>query len=265
MSTISLKSILYPAIILSLISFTGCEKDKPLPNPVPQDTTGTLELEVLATMNGAPMEAFTIFENVNGQRAIIEEFKFYLGELSLKNASDTEVAIKDVAFFDLLNNKNKLAVKLPEGNYSHLKFYAGVPDALNGTNNPDFTASVYGQDHPLSIFNGMYWTWATGYIFLKVEGKIDTSATQNQTPLRNYFYHVGTQAFYAVKEFPNTNFEIKRGETKKILLRLEYNDLFSNDFETINMATESFTHTTDNISLAQRVFSNFLNGLQLEP
>lgn len=253
------------AIACMTLFLHSCEKDLPIPPPETEDTEGFMELIFDAQMNGAPVEGYTIFENVNGQRATIESFKFYLGEFSLKNEKNEDVKLKDIAFFDLLNGKNTLRIKLPKGNYRHLKFYAGVPDELNGTNNPNFSASIYGHDHPLSIFNGMYWTWATGYIFLKIEGKIDTSAAQNQTPLSNYFYHIGLQEFYTLKEFPAATFEIKPGMTTKVHISMEYNDFFRNENETINMAEQSFTHTTDNIQLAQKIFSNFVNSMKLTP
>lgn len=247
------------------VLFHSCEKDKPLPTPVVEETDGFIEFEFNAKMNGAPVEGYTIFENVNGQRATIEKFRFYLGEFSLLNEQNEEVKLRDVAFFDLLEGQNTLKIKLPKGNYSDLKFYAGVPDEMNGTNNPNFSAAIYGQDHPLSIFNGMYWTWATGYIFLKIEGKIDTSAAQNQTPLRNYFYHVGMQEFYELKDFPGSTFEIKAGETTKVRISMEYNDFFRGENENINMAVQSFTHTTDNMQLARKIFSNFVQSMELAP
>jgi len=251
-------------LFVFVIFISSCKKDEPIPVPIIDGLSGTFELEIKATMNGAPVIAYAPFTNVNQHRATIEDFRFYLGTFTLKNASAAEVQIKDVAYFDLLNGKNKLSIKLPEGDYTDLSFYVGVPDALNGTNNPDFTASVYGQDHPLSLFNAMYWTWASGYIFLKVEGKIDTSATQDQAFDRNYFYHVGLQDYFLPKHFPGSQIKIKKGETTKLVLKIEYNDLFRNSEETINMAVNSFTHTTDNAVLAEKVIENFRDALLLE-
>ncbi|MFN4122148.1 MAG: MbnP family protein [Flavobacteriales bacterium] len=254
------------AVFISLaFLINSCEKDKPLPQPVIEETDGFIELEFIGKMNGLPLQGYTVFENANGQRSTIENFKFYLGEISLRNEQNEVVKLRDVAFFDMLNGKNSMRVKLPQGIYSHLNYHVGVPDEMNGTNNPTFSAAVYEQEHPLSIFNGMYWTWATGYIFLKIEGKIDTSSAQNQTPLRNYFYHVGMQEFYELKDFPGSTFEIKAGETTKVRISMEYNDFFRNDNETIDMAVQSFTHTTDNIQLARKIFSNFLQSMELAP
>ena len=36
----------------------------------------------------------------------------------------------------------------------------------------------------------MYWTWNSGYIFLKMEGKYD-DRTDTISTASNYFYHIG--------------------------------------------------------------------------
>jgi len=251
--------------LIVLLTFNSCKKDDPINEPIiVEDKSGTFEIEINATMNGEPVQGFTPFTNVNNHRATIEDFKFYLGAFKLKNPQGVSIDISGVAFFDLLNNVNSVKIKLPEGDYADLSFFVGVPDELNGTSNPDFSASIYNQEHPLSIFNGMYWTWSTGYIFLKVEGKIDTSATQNQDFNRNYFYHVGLQNNFLPKEFPGTEIKINKGKTTKLVFKFEYNDLFRNPTDTINMAVNSFTHTTDNMELAEKVITNFSDALTLE-
>jgi len=251
--------------LIVLLTFNSCEKDVPVEVPIIiEDNSGVLEIKINATMNGLPVQGFTAFTNVNNHRATIEDFKFYLGEFKLKNPEGVSIDILGAAFFDLLNNLTSVKIKLPEGDYADLSFFVGVPDELNGTNNPDFSPSIYELDHPLSIYNGMYWTWSTGYIFLKVEGKIDTSTTQDQDFNRNYFYHVGLQNNFLPKEFPGTEIKINKGETTKLVFKIEYNDLFRNPTDTINMAVNSFTHTTDNMELAEKVITNFRDALTLE-
>ncbi|MFM1792223.1 MAG: hypothetical protein RLZZ252_577 [Bacteroidota bacterium] len=41
------------------------------------------------------------------------------------------------------------------------------------------------QEGALSPSNGMFWSWSTGYIFVRVEGK------SNQSPTGNFLYHLG--------------------------------------------------------------------------
>lgn len=75
----------------------------------------------------------------------------------------------------------------PPGTYSALELGIGVPSSCNFR---DPTSAVF----PLNASTGMYWSWATGYMFIRMEGARGTGET-----LANFFHHVGfDEAFRTV-------------------------------------------------------------------
>jgi hypothetical protein len=73
---------------------------------------------------------------------------------------------------------------VPSGKYKELRYTLGV----------DSTRNVSGvQDGALSVSNGMFWSWNTGYIMLKAEGLSPNSATGQFT-----FHLVGYKGSHSI-------------------------------------------------------------------
>ncbi|MCD6062585.1 MAG: hypothetical protein K0R82_496 [Flavipsychrobacter sp.] len=67
---------------------------------------------------------------------------------------------------------------VPQGDYKAIRFMIGV----------DSTRNVSGaQSGALSVDNGMFWDWNSGYIMAKMEGTSDASTTRNKA----FRYHTG--------------------------------------------------------------------------
>jgi hypothetical protein len=74
-------------------------------------------------------------------------------------------------------SKSMLHLKeIPQGEYTAIKFIIGVDSARN-------TSGV--QEGALSPSNGMFWSWNSGYIFIKAEG--DSPHSSNN----RFEYHIG--------------------------------------------------------------------------
>jgi hypothetical protein len=252
-----ISSIATLCLLLSLV--TSCKKDPPLPEP--ETPLGTLEIRFKPTMNGVPLEGNSLFTGPNGKRMLIETLKFYWSDIYLHQGNDSILA-KDVEFVDLISGALSYRFDVAPGSYSRLTYAVGLSPTLNGTNNPDYDEAQWPLSHPLSIYNGMYWSWATGYIFSKVEGKTDTSATQNQTPTFTWFYHSGLDSLYSPNVLSDLNLNIEKDQTTILVLNLEVNEIFSQPGDTINMQNNYFTHTTDNIELARKVIRNLSKSIQ---
>lgn len=242
------------------ILLSACEKDQPIPPSVEQ-TNGTVEIRFVATMNGAPFQPNVNFIGPNNLKMNFEALKFYLSDIQLTNSINSQL-LSEIELVDLSQSDKSISFETKPGTFQKLKFFLGVKKSLNGTDNPNFDEASFPIDHPLSIYNNMYWSWATGYIFSKMEGKIDTSQTQNQTPTYTWFYHSGLDTCYTEKSFENLNIEVNAGKTTVIELGIEVNDIFINQTDTINMVQDNFTHTTDNIELARKVSLNLARGIR---
>jgi hypothetical protein len=253
------RAILFVFLGLTLLS--SCKKDEQINEPDPEPTTGTVEIRFNPRVNGSTFQMNQEFTGPNNLKMRYETFKFYLSQIQLSNGTSI-LGSKDVALIDFSLNDNSFTFEANEGVINQIHFGVGLTKDLNGTNNPNFTPSIYPIDHPLSIYKGMYWTWASGYIFSMLDGRIDTSAAQNQNPNYSFFYHSGLDTLYSSYSIAGFNAAVVKGQKTIIDLKIELNDVFRNDSDTINMREDYFTHTTDNLDLARKVITNLGNAIR---
>lgn len=240
-----------------VIVMTSCDKDVFIPPALPQEDKGSLEIQFKPTMNGEPLLLNTVYLGNNSQNLMLETFKAYLSNIQLRSG-DSILGESEVELVDFSLNDKSITLKADEGNIDAIHFDIGLNPTLNGTNDPDFNPATYGNTHPLSIYNSMYWNWASGYIFLKIEGRLDTSLLQDQPPNFTFFYHCGLDTLTRSYELSNLNIDINSGQTTVVELALEMNDILEN----VDISEEFFTHTSDNIELATKVIINFGNAIR---
>jgi len=130
--------------------------------------------------SGAPLLGRTI--TLPGNDSIqFETFRFYISGIELMK--ENKVVWKEENSFHLLDaakeNTLNLPLKTPAGiSYDKIKFNLGI----------DSTTNVSGAlDGDLDPTKGMYWTWQSGYINLKLEGKSNLCKTRNQ----EFQFHLG--------------------------------------------------------------------------
>ncbi|MEX1188581.1 MAG: MbnP family protein [Bacteroidia bacterium] len=243
-------------LAITSIFFFGCEKDVKIPPVLPEDPRGQIEIRFTPTMNNQPLEMNEIFQGPNNQRVLLETFKFYLSNIQLISQGDT-LGSSDVELLDFSLNSKSIYLTSYPGTIDKVLFDVGLNPFLNGTNDENFNPAAYENSHPLSIYNSMYWSWASGYIFMKIEGRIDTSLTQNANPNYTYFYHCGLDTLKRSYSISNMNVDVAKGATSTIELTVEFNDVFRTPSDTINMQENYFTHTSDDLDLARSVIVNF--------
>ena len=120
------------------------------------------------------------YTNRIGQTFTLSAVKYYLGHLTLERADGSGHFLADHVLIDAEDSTSgRVTLRdVPSGTYPALTFMVGV-DSIHNTGGP-----LEGALDPL---NGMYWTWATGFIFVKVEGS-SPSSTQPKNVLE---YHLG--------------------------------------------------------------------------
>lgn len=251
-----MKTKLFSAIAGCLLIVSSCSKDDPMPPVIPSDPQGTVEVRFNPTLNGTALNLNEIVSGPNQQRMTIETFKFYLSNIKALSGNDA-LGSTEVALVDLSLSDNSFRFKANPGTIDALSFNVGLTPEQNGTNNPDFNPAAFENTNPLSVYNTMYWTWASGYIFLKIEGRTDTTLAQNATPSFTWFYHSGLDTLLRSYQLDNMSIAVEAGKTSIIELSFEFNDIFMRNGQPINMIDEYFTHTSDHFELAEDVITNF--------
>lgn len=106
-----------------------------------------------------------------GQQSLdVKEVRFYVSNVALVRADGSEVPVEGLSLAELKKGTppHNIAIfsgDAPRGDYRGLRFDVGVPRELN---HRDATAAK----SPLSIEDGMYWAWNSGYIFFSLHGEV---------------------------------------------------------------------------------------------
>ncbi len=243
----------YGFLILALatLSILGCQQ---------KDTDGSINMKVVATYQGQPVNLGETYSYTNGEPVIFTLLNFFVADLSLVSGANetriseiTHVKLEDVGsgarFSTTFEN-------ITPGTYDGYVFDLGVPERLN-MNVPE----TYSSDSPLSD-SFFYWEAWDSYIFAKIEGRMDNDADPNFEV--GIAYHTGTERMFR-EGTPNlTPIAIVEGETTDLTFHVELEDIFEN----VDVPLEPFSHTTpgnpESISISNRVSDGLLSAIQLQ-
>ena len=140
-----------------------------------------LEISFQHTVDSQQIEFASQKYSTNGGDTItIEKFKYYVGNLKFTYKSGRQFAFPDVYFLIDSEQPTSLKVnlaKLPEGEVTKIQFGVGVDSLSNDK------GLISGALDPM---NGMYWSWNSGFINFKLEGRCLSCSSTNE-----YAYHIG--------------------------------------------------------------------------
>lgn len=125
-------------------------------------------------------DSVTTYTLPNGEALKFTQFRYYISNIQLKAKNGTWWSQPES--YHIVNAGQTSPVLVindaPTGEYTDIKFTFGV----------DSTRNVSGaQEGALSPSNDMFWSWNSGYIFIKSEGTCEQIADDNKT----FIHHVG--------------------------------------------------------------------------
>jgi len=174
---------LFP-LALGILLLAACKKDEPTPPtpPTPTPTTGSVKVDFdfVFGMGGAPFVLNQeLTHPLTGDQLTFSEYRFYLSNIQLRRSDGSwwvePESYRIVNAADAEGRSFTMA-GIPAGDYTAMRYTLGV----------DSTRNVSGaQTGALSPANGMFWSWNTGYIMVKVEG------TSPQSPNGGFSFHLG--------------------------------------------------------------------------
>lgn len=206
------KYITVLAIATLLIACKKEEHDK-APTDIDPNRSGTLTVEFdnrVGNLNLVLDSPFYI--NASGQNYTIYRFDYFVSNIVLVNEDGSEYTYPQDSSYFLVKESDATRreftlTNIPEGNYSGIKFTIGVDSLRN-------TKPITERQGDLDVTGaamGMYWTWNSGYIFLKMEGSfLDTG---------NYIYHIGGYGGFSAPTINNVktvslNFPDEKAEVR---------------------------------------------------
>lgn len=215
-------------------------------------------LRVQPTINGEPLALNQIYQTADNNSVRVETFKFYMSNVRLVREDDTELQLTDLALFDFDPdvNRNELSFDTSPDTYKAVRFYLGLSPEQNLEDPAQFE-----KEHPLSVDQNMHWDWNSKYIFVKFDGRIDTTGAAT-TFNHNFAYHCGADEFYTETTL-NGMIDVPLSGSNTITLNVEVNECWSQAIDPIDLKVENSTHTLNDMPLATKFMGNFVTAFEL--
>ena len=146
--------------------------------------TGSITIHFKNVVDGKLLrlnDSAFLYKNANGDEFNVTTFKYYISNISLIDKDGKYVAVPDT--YLLVNAADSASLtqqinNIPAGKYTGISFIIGV-DSLH-----NFSGAQTGALDPA---RGMFWTWNSGYIFVKMEG-VSPKSTAKKNRLT---FHIG--------------------------------------------------------------------------
>ncbi|MGN6494898.1 MAG: MbnP family protein [Agriterribacter sp.] len=182
---------------------------------------GNITLQFHHVAGSRVLELDSTYQNSFGERFTVSKFKYYVSNIEFSDTiHHTNHFLKNSYF--LINeakpDSKLILLNVPAGTYQKISFLLGVDSAKN----------VNGaQTGALDPLNDMFWTWKSGYVMAKLEGRSPASTLQR----RMFEYHIGGYSgahnvLGRVSLVLPHAVEITKGKSSKIQLQADVNKWF---------------------------------------
>lgn len=231
------------------IALFSCKKkkDNVIDTPVVQQS----ELSMKPMFGSHALQLDSVYTMSNGYQIEFVELKAYFTDIQAGGS-----VMKDAALFNFRETGNLVFhANQVVSNPASIQFGIGVPSSINH-NDP----SLFPNTNPLNIAiaNDMHWDWNPGYIFFKVEAKVDTIVDGVTNCDHNLVYHVGTDGYYTSKTITNLNWSAVSSTVNQAWLKIDLKNFFENSGNAIDVKTEFSTHSMASQSvLTEKARQNF--------
>lgn len=235
-------------LLVPMLLALSCKKDtKTTTSEDPPTTTtgqtGSLKIELMNMVDTSALVFGTKYLNANGDTFTVSKFNYYISNIVLtKNDNSTVSESNSYHLIRHSSGVNTISFgSLPEGTYKSIKFMLGVDSARN------VSGAQTGDLDPAKATD-MFWSWNSGYIFVKLEG----NSPQSGDLTKSITYHIGGYGG-ANKTQRNFNFDLSAtpvtvgsASTPTVRLTVDASEMFKNPTK-ISFAT-TFNQTSPGTS-----------------
>ncbi len=243
--------VLFAFVVVLLNSGCGGEKQSRV----------FLKINLMA--GGQPLQLNTNYTSPEGTLIQYSMVRFYVSQISLIKDNNEELHYPDQYYLADSESDNLFLIdEHVMGKFKGIRFGLGVDSTRNDSSGiyaiPPYE---YPVDHALSPANFMYWSWNPGYIFMKLEGKADTSANGILNEIGETFaIHTGFKEAYRFIE-RNYSFTSK-GDDIILQVNAEIPKFFTNynlrsdkkDAHPSNSKHEEFPYVLEIVNNSNLVF-----------
>jgi archaellin len=248
-----MKNLLTFLSIACILVLYSCKDKTPDPAPV---TLDQLKITVQPTFGSSDLQLDQTVITNEGYALQFTDIRFYL--TTLKNTSGKQLT--QAALFDYRESGiNLLTADGKPADFSSINGFFGVDSTLN---HDDPTA--FATTNPLNILtaNDMHWDWNPGYIFLKIEAKVDTISDGVDNFNHYVVFHVGADAWLQQFSLTGLTWSQTSQNLYTLPLKLDMQKFLQNGAQTIDVKTEHSSHSlAGEEALSIKVIQNLRDAL----
>jgi hypothetical protein len=203
------------SVVIFLLVIGSCKKDETHIHPEPPATTGTATIHIENKVdNDVLRTGLMCYQNASGDSFQVDLLKYFIGKFEWLRADGTSFQSDN---YQLINASNVASLdfqlaNIPNGTYTGLRFCLGV-DSISNQTLTNYNA--------LDASSGMIWSWDTGYIFFKHEGRFIDSLNATKSLL----FHYGTNRGFTKIQLSLDNLVIN-GDTRNLKLTFDLAALY---------------------------------------
>lgn len=201
--------------ISTVLSLTFCKK-----KPINTVETGTVTLELSHLWEDSVFQLNENFVNTSTADTFnFQTFNYYISNVQLQNTAGNWITVPNSYYLINLSDISSTSMTLknvPKGEYTAISILFGI-DSLHNISGA--------QEGVLSPINGMFWSWNSGYIMLKMEGITPNSTTGS------FSFHLagfeGTNSIVHRKEISfNSEKAVVSNTSPKVSLRINTDQIW---------------------------------------
>lgn len=250
-----MKNLKWAYALLAVAFIAACTKDDDTTDePDPNANKAGIQLSYDFDFGTEPFNLNQAYVLDSGGTVRFTLATFYLSQPALMDDAGTATPLMPEYLIVRPDDISDDLGTVEPGHAHMFRLSIGIDEATNTENGAngrqptDFTD----PDHPLAPqAEGMYWSWASGYIFVKIEGEVDY---ESDGVYDNTFkYHLGTNPFRKDRS-TMLHTSLDAGQTLDINLKVDYEKFL----EDVNMRTEILTMSMgDQRPLAEKMMNQF--------
>jgi len=236
-------------------AFTSCKKETPMDDhhshshSGPADGTGSLELSTSFLVDGATYSQDSVYVDDFGNNYKISFTSMYLSGFQFNTDGDITPLPTQYLLIKPETSTYPLGT-IGAKHYHDFEFNIGLDSTTNHSDPNSYPVSspLYPQSP------SMHWTWASGYIFYKIEGSVDTD--NDGVFETNFIFHIGTDGLKRSTSY-TIHTDIVKNQTNTLTMKIDLGKFLNG----INLSVDNRTHTMNDMPLATRVANNSVTAI----
>lgn len=216
-----MKKYFNTAFLLLIIYFNfSCTKK----NDAAPEVTGQLYFHLHTNIDNSEVDSYnSVIQSASGRKISLSLAQMYISNIELVKLDGSVYSVSGRVLLKDFENEVFFVGNVPAGNYKSVRFSIGLNSTANAKT-PISTDTIFNRTE--------MWFGSTaqpqGYIFLNVQGRIDTTAKANGTEVQmvQFSYKIGTTTNIKQIVLPDQNFTVLPNKIEYVHMIINYMKIF---------------------------------------